>query len=136
MKESVSIILLFFYTLSAVPAEAQNVPYDFDTYQLSFLSTAVSGGNTIPSKPDLISDKKPDSFNRKGIVSGSIMFFSGGVLCLTGHILAEQRYDNYKRSAFTENTENLREEVTAFTMMQIGGGVIGGAGLLVLVFSF
>jgi hypothetical protein len=87
--------------------------------------------------PVLYSETSEDGGRQKpGIITGSIMIFGGGLLYLAGHIMAYRTYDDYKKSAFTEQTDRLRRKVNIFNGMRIGGGVIGGAGLLVLVFSF
>jgi len=136
MKVSISIILLILYTMLALPAEAQKKSDHFDIYQTFDLNSTVSRDILIPSKPDLLREKKTESFNRKRFISGAVMILSGGAACLAGHIFAEQWYDEYKQSAFTENTEKLRQKVTAYTIIQIGGGLIGGTGVFMLMFSF
>ena len=79
-------------------------------------------------------DKKTSG--KKGIVSGIFMISGGAVLFAAGQILGDEAYDKYKKSAFTVNTDRLRQKVHLYNALRNTGGVIGGAGIIVLAFSF
>jgi hypothetical protein len=77
-----------------------------------------------------------ENSNRNGIVSGIGMISGGAILFAVGHIRGREAYSDYKKSAFTSNTDDLRKKVQIYNALRITGGVIGGAGIIVLVVSF
>ncbi len=101
----------------------------------SLISTS---GQLTESRPviGMLSKDTKQTNNHNGIVSGIIMISSGTIIALTSHFVGEDYYDKYKKSAFTENTNRLRKKVTACNALQIGGGVLAGAGFIVMMVSF
>lgn len=99
--------------------------------------TSMQAKLTISTDPfEKLAAEENKSAHSRGILSGVMMISGGAALYMAGHFLGSEYYEKYKKSAFTENTDKLRKKVVVCNAMRIGGGVLGGAGLLVLVLSF
>lgn len=90
----------------------------------------------LVTEPLMLNKETKKTNNHSGIVSGIIMISSGTIIALTSHYIGKDYYDQYSKSAFTENTERLRKRVRVYNAMQIGGGVLAGTGFIVMMVSF
>jgi hypothetical protein len=134
MNRTALIWILYLILLLGVNKTSAQSEQKFDV-TTSLLPTSSQLTESRPSIGMLSKDKKQTT-NHNGIVSGIIMISSGTIIALTSHFVGEDYYDKYKKSAFTENTDRLRKKVTACNALQIGGGVLAGAGFIVMMVSF
>jgi hypothetical protein len=107
----------------SLPAKVQ---YQSGTVVHADLYSALHFNNSSPRKEP----------HKPGIIIGSVMFFSGGILYAVGHVLADNAYDEYQRSAFTGSTDRLRRQIQIYNVMRFGGGALGGLGLIAVLVSF
>lgn len=108
---------------------------DLTTDYLGYGLTTTAAAKITP-EVDLLGTTGEYSINRNALITGIVLATGGACISLAGHLIGEAYYDKYKKSAFTENTDKLRNDVQMFNVMRIGGGVIGAAGLILIIFSF
>jgi hypothetical protein len=102
------------------------------------VSGSVSMSNEVVSKPDFSIRSENGEHHPKpgGIVAGAVLISAGAALGIAGQVLGKQAYHKYQQSAFTENTNTLHKKVNGYNVMRIAGGLCGGTGLVVILFSF
>jgi hypothetical protein len=98
----------------------------------------VSAYNDKTVKPDFSFGSENEEHHSKpgGIVTGAVLISAGAAMGISGQILGKQAYHRYLRSAFTSNTNRLRQRVNGFNVLRVAGGICGGAGLFIVIFSF
>ncbi|HMA64130.1 MAG TPA: hypothetical protein VKO63_02985 [Chitinispirillaceae bacterium] len=136
MKHLFCIMILSCISLYSVNAATVSERYSINS-MLNFNPHLMQLNSISKPAPEVfrVSGEKENS-NRNGIVSGIGMISGGAILFAIGHIRGRDAYSDYKKSAFTNNTDDLRKKVQIYNALRIAGGVIGGAGIVVLAVSF
>jgi hypothetical protein len=136
MRETSKLVLICtFFIVNTIGAQPIS-----DIRSEHFLSSLTM--NSMPLAPEarqkirLVNESESYTPNKKQLASGVVMITAGAILSASGYYFGEKYYSKYQKSAFTENSRDLRKKVIAFNVMAVGGGVIAGTGLLVLVLSF
>ncbi|NLP04281.1 MAG: hypothetical protein GX089_17445 [Fibrobacter sp.] len=133
MKNRISLLIMLICTITFTgKTSAQTASID----QLSLFNFDLQKIQLFSGSNPVINIDEQSSPKKGGIVVGSLMITSGTVLTVVGYYVGKESYSRYKKSAFTENTDQLRKKVNGFNAMRITGGILAGAGLIVIVVSF
>ncbi len=133
MKKRISLLVILLCTITFTgKTSAQTASVD----QLSLFSSDLQKTQLLSGSTPVRNIDEQSPPKKGGIVAGSIMITSGAALAIIGHYAGKESYNRYKKSAFTENTDQLRNRVNGFNAMRITGGILAGAGLIVIVVSF
>jgi hypothetical protein len=136
MKKSTIGIFLYCIMIYVIPGFSQStVKVDGPILPVSKLT---SMSDDVVSKPVFSVGRESEEHQSRpgGIVAGAVLISAGAALGITGQVLGKQEYHKYQHSAFTENTNTLHKRVNVYNVMRIAGGLCGGTGLVVIIFSF
>jgi hypothetical protein len=130
-----STILLILLCIAAQSQELSIV--SLDELLLSAGQYSAITDNRVPV-PDFSAeyDKEEHKCKPGGIVVGSLLLSGGVAVGITGQLLGKKTYSKYNQSAFTENTDKLRERMIKYNAMRIIGSICAGTGFFILIFSF
>lgn len=83
-----------------------------------------------------LADGNDDKPSTPGIAIGIGCITGGAIFSIYNYTRAKAEYERYRKSAFTDNTKELRREVRRRDLFCVLGAVASGLGLVTVVVSF
>lgn len=86
--------------------------------------------------PSFAEEQKKEEKSHFGLVLGLGMIAAGTIFSVVQYNASKERYEIYRKSAFTDNTTGLRKDVERHDLLCIIGGAVAGVGAIGVVVSF
>jgi hypothetical protein len=81
-------------------------------------------------------EERPNKKKLFPVVVGVALTVSGAAYAVYHNRIAQSKYDAYQKSAFTDNTNELRRDVAEHELHTMVGGAVAGVGFLTLTIAF